>query len=58
MKEIISTLFVISFILMGCSMDSFFDGGMPFTLFCFGVMTVCGYFLFCKKGVTTYGYYD
>lgn len=48
--KIVSAIFVTSFALTGCSMDSIFDGGLPFTLFCFVVMGVSGYFAFCGKG--------
>lgn len=48
--KIVSATFLISWALTGCSLDSVFDGGLPFTLFCFGVMCVSGYILFCTKG--------
>ena len=48
--KIVSAIFVTSFALTGCSMDSIFDGGLPFTLFCLGVMGVSGYFVFGWKG--------
>lgn len=48
--KILSAISVTTFILTGCSMDSIFDGGMPFTLFCFVVMAISGYFAFCWKG--------
>ena len=48
--KILSAISVTTFILTGCSMDSIFDGGLPFTMFCFGVMAISGYFAFCGKG--------
>lgn len=48
--KILSAISVTTFILTGCSMDSIFDGGLPFTLFCFGVMAISGYFAFCGNG--------
>lgn len=48
--KIVSAIFVTSFALTGCSMDSIFDGGLPFTLFCFVVMAISGYFAFCGNG--------
>ena len=48
--KIVSAIFVTSFALTGCSMDSIFEGGLPFTLFCLGVMGVSGYFVFGWKG--------
>lgn len=50
MKRMLSAICMVSFALTGCSMDSFFDGSMPFTLFCFVVMAISGYFAFCWKG--------
>jgi hypothetical protein len=50
MKKILSAVCMTTFILTGCSMDSIFEGGLPFTLFCFGVMAISGYFAFCGKG--------
>lgn len=50
MKRMLSAICMVSFALTGCSMDSFFDGSMPFTLFCFVVMAVSGYFAFYTKG--------
>lgn len=50
MKKILSAVCMTTFILTGCSMDSIFDGGLPFTLFCFVVMAISGYFAFCGKG--------
>lgn len=49
--KILSAMFVISFILTGCGVESIFDEqGLPFWCFCFGVMVTCGYFLFGHKG--------
>lgn len=48
--KIVSAIFVTSFALTGCSMDNIFDGGLPFTLFCFVVMGISGYFVFGQKG--------
>lgn len=48
--KILSAVFVVSFALTGCGIDSIFDGGFPFWLFCFLVTAVCGYFLFGQKG--------
>ena len=48
--KILSAVCMTTFILTGCSMDSIFEGGLPFTLFCFGVMAISGYFAFCGKG--------
>lgn len=48
--KIISTVFGVSFMLTGCGIDSLFvEGGLPFTLFCFGVTAISGYFLFAGK---------
>lgn len=52
MKEkILSAVFVISFTLTGCGIESIFDEqGLPFWIFCFGVTATVGYFLFGRKG--------
>lgn len=50
MKKILSAVCMTTFIITGCSMDSIFEGGLPFTLFCFVVMAISGYFAFCGNG--------
>ena len=48
--KILSTVFTVGCALTGCGVDSIFEGGFLFWLFCFGVTAVCGYFLFGQKG--------
>lgn len=44
--KILSAVFTVGFILTGCGVDSIFEGGFPFWMFCAGVTAICGYFLF------------
>lgn len=44
-ETMVSVLFILSFVLCGCSLDGFFEGNAPFTIFCLVVTAVCGYFI-------------
>lgn len=48
-ENIVSCVFILAFILCGCSLDGFFDGNAPMTLFCLLVTMVCGYII-CSHG--------
>lgn len=49
MIDVVSYIFIFTFILCGCSLDGFFDGNAPMTLFCLFVTMVCGYII-CSQG--------
>lgn len=49
-SKILSVVFGVSFMLTGCGIESLFiEGGTLFTLFCFGVTAISGFFLFGGK---------
>jgi len=50
MKEkILSAIFMTSFALTGCGIESIFDDGLPCWLLAFATAIVSAYFLFCYK---------
>jgi hypothetical protein len=46
-ENVVSVIFVLAFILCGCSLDGFFDskGNALMTLFCLAVTIGCGYII-------------